>query len=81
MSKTLAIRDIPDDYTALGADHCNQTGQIVTYILKEITLDELNRMVPSSGGKKTTRTRKTRKTTRKTRNKKFRNRRRKSRKQ
>lgn len=52
MSKVLASQNLPEDYDALGAEHCNQTGPIGFYALQEIPLDELDKMV-SSGGKNT----------------------------
>jgi hypothetical protein len=49
MSKTLSTEQLPDDFSALGADHCNQTSPVGTYELREITLEELNTMVPAGG--------------------------------
>ena len=49
MSKVLSSQNLPADFSALGADHCNQNGSIGVYVLQEITLDELNGMIPLGG--------------------------------
>lgn len=49
MSLVLASQNLPEDFTALGSDHCNQTGELGVYRLEEITLDELNTMIPRGG--------------------------------
>lgn len=53
MSKPLAIQELPEDFSALGAEHCNQLGEVGTYTLEEITIDELNNIInqPLNGGK------------------------------
>jgi hypothetical protein len=52
MSTVLSSQNLPEDFSALGADHCNQTGPVGVYVLQEIPLSELNTMIPASGGKK-----------------------------
>lgn len=69
VSKVLASQNLPPDFSVLGAEHCNQTGPVGIYMLQEITLEELNKMVPS-GGKRTRTTHKTR-TNKKTKNRKL----------
>jgi surface protein len=53
MSKPLTIEELPEDFTALGADHCNQTGELGAYILEEIKIEDLKNLVSrqSKGGK------------------------------
>ena len=53
MSVILASGDLPDDFTALGSDHCNQTSKVSAYKLVPLSIDELNNFVlESTGGKK-----------------------------
>jgi hypothetical protein len=58
MDKNLAYNTVSPSYTALGADHCNQTGIHTVFKLEEITLNELN---STAGGKKRRQSRKSKK--------------------
>jgi hypothetical protein len=53
MSKPLAIQELPEDFTALGADHCNQSAELGAYTLQEIKIEDLNNLINSQsiGGK------------------------------
>jgi hypothetical protein len=55
MSTVLSSQNLPQDFTALGAEHCNQIPPPVgTYVLEPISLSELNTIVNTipAGGKK-----------------------------
>jgi len=51
MTTVLSNQNLPEDYTALGSDHCNQTSPIGTYTLEPITVEQLSSYV-TSGGKR-----------------------------
>jgi hypothetical protein len=51
MEEGLNAEKVPDDWNFVGAEHCSQLESIGIYELQEITLQELNSMVPM-GGKK-----------------------------
>ena len=61
MSLDLATQNIAPDFSALGADHCNQLNPQKSYYLDEINLEQLNDMVPQGGSKRQTKRRKGRK--------------------
>ena len=49
MTSVLAEQTLPEDFTALGTDHCNQTGPSGTYKLVEISQDELSDYAKKGG--------------------------------
>ena len=51
MTTVLSNQNLPDDFSALGSDHCNQTSPIGTYTLEPITVEQLSSYV-TSGGKR-----------------------------
>jgi len=52
MTLDLAEQNIAPNFNSLGADHCNQTKPQQTYRLVELSLEELNDIVPLAGGYK-----------------------------
>ena len=65
MSLDLATQTFSDDFTEVGANHCNQTSRQETYSLVAVSLKELNDMVPRAGGTKRRRYSKRRKQSKK----------------
>ena len=68
MTTVLSNQNLPQDYTALGSDHCNQTSPIGTYTLEPITVEQLSSYV-TSGGKRRKRLTKKRNLVKKNKNK------------
>jgi len=58
MSLDLATQNLAPDFTVHGADHCNQLNTQISYYLNEITLEELDNMVPQGGRKRQTKRKK-----------------------
>ena len=52
MNLIMANGKVDGDYNAMGANHCNQKSSQDTYSLVEVSLSELNDMVPRAGGTK-----------------------------
>jgi len=67
MNLTMANGEVHGNYDARGANHCNQKSPQETYSLVEISLEELNNMVPSAGGTKRRKQSKRRKQTKRKR--------------
>ena len=52
MTTVLSNQNLPEDYTALGSDHCNQTSPVGVYTLEPITVEQLSSYVTSGGKRK-----------------------------
>ena len=52
MTTVLSNQNLPEDYSALGSDHCNQTSPVGVYTLEPITVEQLSSYVTSGGKRK-----------------------------